>query len=178
MRDLPDAQRRSGLVTSFLEILTPHPAIVASGVLLFGSGPTMMTRKSESGTWVAVHDSPAMLDINAPSAAEGERRLMIAVLVHALRSLFRDAERPGRGAIRRLRQDLRWLTSPDQTDVFAFERICEAIGIDAHRVRQHVLDELGAVTQLLNAPPRRQRRSRLPVASPDFSVAEPVRAAG
>ena len=103
--------------------------------------------------------------MSTPSAAEGERRLMIAVLLHALRSLFRDAERPGRGAIRRLRQDLRWLTSQDQSDVFAFERICELIGIDTERIRKHVLNELGAVTQLLDAPPR-TRRSRAPFRQP------------
>ena len=108
-------------------------------------------------------------------AAEGERRLMIAVLVHALRSLFRDAERPGRGALRRLRQDLRWVTSPDRSDVFAFERICEAIGIDGERVRQHVLSELGAVTQLLDAPSR-ARRSRASIRPPEYC--EPVRATG
>ena len=125
----------------------------------------MLTRRSESGTWIAAADSQAMSDMSTPSAAEGERRLMIAVLLHALRSLFRDAERPGRGAIRRLRQDLRWLTSQDQSDVFAFERICELIGIDTERIRKHVLNELGAVTQLLDAPPR-TRRSRTPFRQP------------
>jgi hypothetical protein len=126
----------------------------------------MLTRKSDTGTWVAVNDMPTTNDATV-SAAEGERRLMIAVLVHALRSLFRDAERPGRGAIRRLRQDVRWLTSPDRSDLYAFERICEAIGVDAHRIREHVLGELGAVTQLLEATPRR-RRSRVPAPSPIF----------
>jgi hypothetical protein len=137
----------------------------------------MMTRKTESGAWVAVSDSPVILE-TIPTTAEGERRLLIAVLLHALRSLFRDAERPGRGAIRRLRQDLRWLTSPDRTELFAFERICEAIGIDAHRVRQHILGELGAATQLLDAPPRRQRRSRAPAPPGGLMFEGPARAAG
>jgi hypothetical protein len=136
----------------------------------------MLTRKSETGTWVAVNESP-MLD-GPTVASAGERRLLVAVLVHALRSVFRDAERPGRGAIRRLRQDVRWLTSPDRTDVFAFERICEALGIDAHRLRQYVLGELGSVLQLLEAQPRR-RRSRASMAQPQVVVfTEPVRAVG
>ena len=133
----------------------------------------MLTRKSETGTWIAVSESP-MLDTVTPASA-GERRLLVAVLVHALRSLFRDAERPGRGAIRRLRQDVRWLTCKDVSDVFAFERICEALAIDADRLRQHVLGELGPVLQLLEAPPRR-RRSR--VSMPPLVFSEPVRAVG
>jgi len=136
----------------------------------------MLTRKSDTGIWVAANDAPALLDATRAEVAEGERRLLIAVLVHALRSLFRDAEKPGRGALRRLRQDLRWLTSPDRADLFTFERICEAIGVDSHRIRQHVLDELGAVTQLLEARPPRARRTRVSLADPLMS--EPVRAVG
>ena len=135
----------------------------------------MLTRRSDAGTWVAANDLPSLLDATRADAAEGERRLMIAVLVHALRSLFRDAEKPGRGALRRLRQDMRWLTSPDRTDLFTFERICESIGVDPQRIRQHVLDELGAVTQLLEARPPRSRRSRISIGDP--LVSEPVRAA-
>jgi hypothetical protein len=137
----------------------------------------MLTRRSDSGTWVSAADAPILLDAARADAAEGERRLLIAVLVHALRSLFRDAEKPGRGALRRLRQDLRWLTSPDRSDLFTFERICEAIGVDSYRIRQHVLDELGAVTQLLEARPPRTRRSRVSVTDP-LVVVEPVRAVG
>jgi len=134
----------------------------------------MLTRKSDTGTWVAANDVPALLEATRADVAEGERRLLIAVLVHALRSLFRDAEKPGRGALRRLRQDMRWLTSPDRTDLFTFERICESIGVDPQRIRQHVLDELGAVTQLLEARPPR-RRTRVSLADP--LIPEPVRAA-
>jgi hypothetical protein len=144
----------------------------------------MLTRRSDNGVWITANDSPGLLGAAAAeAAAEGERRLLIAVLVHALRSLFRDAEKPGRGALRRLRQDLRWLTSPDRSDLFTFERICEAIGVDAARIRQHVLDELGAVTQLLEARPARTRRSRVSLADPLAAPAridqlEPVRAVG
>jgi hypothetical protein len=135
----------------------------------------MLTRKSETGTWVAVNESP-MLD-GPTVASAGERRLLVAVLVHALRSMFRDAERPGRGAIRRLRQDVRWLNSPDRTEVFAFERICEALGTDASRLRQYVLGELGPVLQLLEAQPRR-RRARVSMQPQVVFITEPVRAAG
>lgn len=137
----------------------------------------MLTRKSDSGTWIAANDTP-LLDGGAPSIAEGERRLMIAVLVHALRGMFRDAEKPGRGALRRLRQDLKWLTSPDRSDLFAFERICESIGISSEAVRAHVLKELGAVTQLLAAAPPTRRRVRQPQPQIFFTDVEPARAVG
>src|SRR4030095_4799817 len=101
-------------VTSFCESVTPHTAIVASAAFRSSRQPTMLTRKSDTGTWVAVNESP-MQDAGTAAISVGERRLMVAVLVRALRSVFRDAERPGRGALRRLRQDVRWLTSPDRS---------------------------------------------------------------
>jgi hypothetical protein len=137
----------------------------------------MLTRKSESGTWIAANDTPSSLDPNAPNVLEGERRLMIAVLVHALRGIFRDAEKPGRGALRRLRQDVRWLTSADCTDLFAFERICESIGIDPESVRRYVFKELGSVMQLLEATPTRSRRARAS-APRVVEYSEPARAVG
>ncbi len=135
----------------------------------------MLTRKSDNGTWTVANETHVLLDASPADAADGERRLMIAVLAQALRSLFRDAERPGRGALRRLRQDLRWLVSPDRSDLFAYERICEAVGIDAHRVRQRILGELGTVTELLNAPPSRRRGRAI---EQPIIFSEPVRAVG
>jgi hypothetical protein len=130
----------------------------------------MLIPKSEVWTGGAVDHAPG-----EPSAAEGERRLMIAVLLHALRGVYRDAERPGRGALRRLRQDLGWLRSDDRSDVFAFERICESIGVDAERIRRRVIGELGPVLQLVDAPPSRRRRAPVPIRPRDLG--EPTRVA-
>ena len=133
----------------------------------------MLTRKSDNGTWVASNDAPAMLDMVRSEVAEGERRLLIAVLVHALRSLFRDAEKPGRGAARRLRQDLRWLTSHDRTEIFAFERICEALSLDPDRIRGRILNDLGVqtMTAVLEPPPsRRRQRSVMPMDVEPFTA--------
>jgi hypothetical protein len=104
-----------------------------------------------------------MLDATTQSRIEGERRLMIAVMAHALRGLFHDASKPGRGAARRLQQDLRWLTSPDRSDLFSFERICEALGLDGDRIRQRVLAELNVSVGTASPMPQRTRRSRTPV---------------
>lgn len=129
----------------------------------------MLTKRSESGTWIAGTDA-AMLDATHQSATEGERRLLIAVMAHALRSLFHDASKPGRGAARRLQQDLRWLTSEDRADLFSFERICEALGLDGSRIRQRVLCELngglGAVA--MAARPPRRHQGVPPMSAPRF----------
>ena len=121
----------------------------------------MLTRKSDTGVWSPLDGLLGnMAEDSAAATVEGERRLMIAILAHALRSLLHDAQRPGRGAIRRLRQDLKWLTSRDVDDIFSFERICEALGLDADRIRRHVLGELGQVTELLARMPARRRSQR------------------
>jgi len=130
----------------------------------------MVMRRSDNGVWVSGADPIAA--IGAANGSEGERRLMIAVLAHALRSLFSDAVRPGRGAARRLRQDLRWLVSDDRTDPFSFERICEALDVDADRIRSHVLSDLGDQTAVLMAEPARPRRSRAPFVAPTVYPAE------
>jgi hypothetical protein len=101
-----------------------------------------MLRRSDAGTWVPAGHAPSD-EMASARITEGERRLMTAVLVHALRSLCNDAERPGRGAARRLQQDLSWLTSADRDALFSFERICESLALDADRVRQHALAQLG-----------------------------------
>jgi hypothetical protein len=110
-----------------------------------------MLRRSDAGTWVPIRNAGG--DDSTASVTEGERRLMTAVLVHGLRSLFQDAARPGRGAARRLRQDLRWLTSADRNELFSFERICEALALNPDHVRHQVLLRLGAATQLLEGSP-------------------------
>lgn len=133
----------------------------------------MLTKRSESGVWATSKDVPDLLDAAAQSAVEGERRLLIAVLANALRGLFRDAEKPGRGAARRLRQDLRWLTSPDRSEMFSFERICEALGLDPERIRQRIIVDLGVqtTTAMLEPPPSRRRRP-----SPQSPEFEPITA--
>jgi hypothetical protein len=108
-----------------------------------------MAQQSDSGGWVALNHLTVGDDSPAACIVEGERRLMTAVLVHALRSLRQDAERPGRGAARRLHQDLDWLTSSERTGVFCFERICESLSLDADAVRRRVLEQLGASTARL-----------------------------
>ncbi|MGH7893860.1 MAG: hypothetical protein ACREQL_04280 [Candidatus Binatia bacterium] len=88
---------------------------------------------------------------------------MLAILAHALRSLFCNTEKPGRSAARHVREDLRWFTSRSRTYVFAFENICEALDLGALRIRERVLGALDGRAVMLSTPltrPRRGRRTR------------------
>jgi hypothetical protein len=71
---------------------------------------------------------------------DGERRLMLAVLIDAIRSYTSD--RPTTPNIRSYREWLReraWFASNDQAAPFAFGSICEALGLNADYVRRVVL---------------------------------------
>ena len=71
----------------------------------------------------------------------GERRLLLAVLEDGIRTLLKHARAThGRGFNLR-REALTWLTTDDRGDVFAFENICETLGVDATRLRSRVLLE-------------------------------------
>src|SRR5213593_659277 len=71
----------------------------------------------------------------------GERRLLLAVLEDGIRTLLKNARATHGRAFNLRREALIWLTTDDRSDVFAFENICEALGIDASRLRQRVLGE-------------------------------------
>ena len=73
-----------------------------------------------------------------PLASGGERRLMLAVLEDALRTLL--GARLGRTNPASMRRELAWLMSPDRSHPFTFERVCDALGIDAHWLRRRTLD--------------------------------------
>lgn len=76
-------------------------------------------------------------------ATRGERRLMLAVLEDALRTLL--GARLGRTNAKWVRQELAWFTSRDHSDPFTFERICEALVIDADWLRARVLEAYWSV---------------------------------
>ncbi len=71
----------------------------------------------------------------------GERRLMLAVLEDGIRAFLKNARATHGRAFNLRREALSWLSTDDRSDVFAFENICEALGIDASRLRQRVLGE-------------------------------------
>ena len=75
----------------------------------------------------------------------GERRLLLAVLEDGIRTFIKNAGASHGRAFNLRREALTWLSSDESRDVFGFQNICEALGIDAERLRQRVLGE-GAVS--------------------------------
>lgn len=71
----------------------------------------------------------------------GERRLLLAVLEDGIRAFLKNARATHGRPLNLRREAFLWLTMDDQSDVFAYEQICEALGIDADRLRQRVLSE-------------------------------------
>ena len=74
--------------------------------------------------------------------ARPERELRRAVLADAIAMILTDAKAAGRRSISlrdQRREALAWVLSEDRSDPFAFERICEALGIDAGWLRAQVL---------------------------------------
>ena len=72
-------------------------------------------------------------------AAAGERRLLLAVLEDGIRTLLKYAHATN-GRARTLRREaLTWIRTNTHDDVFAFESICEALGVDAGRLRGRIL---------------------------------------
>lgn len=79
--------------------------------------------------------TPILLDDRPLS---GEMQLMLAVLEDGLKSLAHRGPTP----TRRRRSDLAWVESRDREDPFAFENVCETLGIDAARLRRRLLGAL------------------------------------
>ena len=69
---------------------------------------------------------------------EGERRLMLAVLIDAIRGLTRDPPLAANLSHAR-RRDRAWLASTDHTQPFSFLSICDALGLNPDYIRRLVL---------------------------------------
>jgi len=74
----------------------------------------------------------------------GELQLRLAVLEDCLRSLLAARDRRTRA----LRGDLAWIESRDRNGPFAFENLCETLGIDPERLRRRVRAALGQPDEL------------------------------
>jgi hypothetical protein len=89
---------------------------------------------------------------------DGERRLMLAVLLDAIRILQKQRPRPRR---RRAEQRERaWLTSEDHEGPFSFANICEALGLNAAYVRRRILEPDASLEGIRHPLPLSTNRRR------------------
>lgn len=71
---------------------------------------------------------------------DGERRLMLAVLMDAVRTLRLQQSTPQQMSVQRAwLRDRAWITSENHTDTFSFVSICNALGLNSGYVRRCVL---------------------------------------
>ena len=75
--------------------------------------------------------------IGARAAPTGEQRLMLAVLCDAMHAYAAEQARRKRPV--RLFELQQWFESRDRSYVFAFESVCDALGLDATYMRRRVL---------------------------------------
>ncbi len=93
--------------------------------------------------------------------AEGERRLLLAVLEDGIRTLLKHAGAT-RGRARTLqREALTWILSDAHSDVFAFASICEALEIDPGRLRGQVMARVSPQPPVNQAPVNQAPATRL-----------------
>jgi hypothetical protein len=72
----------------------------------------------------------------------GTRRLLLAVLEEGVRTLRANAHRRGARALRLRREALRWLLGRQPAGVFSFANICDALDLDARRLRGRILQTI------------------------------------
>ena len=79
---------------------------------------------------------PAQLTEQIPMLDEPERRLRLAVLEDAIRYVqrYRNTTDKRRRAL--YEDALDWFTSPDRSDPFSFENVCDALGFDPDYLRR------------------------------------------
>ena len=87
---------------------------------------------------------------------DGERRLMLAVLIDAIRTLRRKGARGSATAYfhtyRAWRRECAWMQANNPSQPFSFVSICHALGLDADYVRRRILHPS---TSQRNGPTRR-----------------------
>jgi hypothetical protein len=103
--------------------------------------------------------------------ARGERALMCAVLMDAIQCL--GAENRGSGRHREeARQAREWVETRDREWPFSFERICEALDLDAHALRRRIRTDASATS----APDAHRPGKRQPEKPGEAAIVEMIRA--
>ncbi len=69
------------------------------------------------------------------ASAQGTRALMFAVLEEAIVCLRRGASHPNAAIRFQAAQAIRWVQSSDEKWVFSFENVCQALNLEADRLR-------------------------------------------
>ena len=114
------------------------------GISVVSDSPTHWSRralkaKRPSAAYRDWSDGEVGVRYHSAEAVQPERRLMRAVLADAVRAILDGARANQHRADKLHREALAWIVSEDRSAVFAFENVCETLGIDAGWFRAEVL---------------------------------------
>lgn len=70
------------------------------------------------------------------SREDGESRLLLAVLKDALRAYLRNLDGRSERARSEFREACAWFSAGNQEGLFAYENVCEALGLEPGRLRK------------------------------------------
>ena len=98
---------------------------------------------------------PAQWSTPRPALPESERRLRAAILEDALR-YYRDYRGSSDRRARAIHEDaVEWFASTDRSEPFAFENVCDALGLDANAIRRGLRPSSAPARLRVVAPPDR-----------------------
>jgi hypothetical protein len=97
-------------------------------------------RRTHSGPGHIVHPAaPASASARLASGREGpppETRLLVALLAEAVHTLRKNSRRQTRRQRRLYHEVEVWICTPDDPSPFAFDRVCDLLGIDPDYLRR------------------------------------------
>jgi hypothetical protein len=79
--------------------------------------------------------------------AEGERKLLFAVLEDAIRCYIKNRDRACRDDAEFL-EVAAWLSSDEESGPFSYIRVCEALGINPERLRMGIHNHTGRLEEI------------------------------
>jgi hypothetical protein len=97
---------------------------------------------------------PVQLTRHAPRLREPERRLRLAVLEDAIRYFQRYLHATDKRGRALYEDALDWFASPDRSEPFSLENVCDALGVDAEYVRGGLRRWRDAELARVASPPR------------------------
>ncbi len=83
--------------------------------------------------------------------SEGERRLLFAVLEDAIRCYLRDGGETAFDNSPAFLEAAEWLSSDEESGPFAFVSVCEALSINAGRLRSGIQNHSGRLKRFTSA---------------------------
>ena len=114
-----------------------------------GGRPAAPAQKAEPGKPLYVRKTPPRAKPTIEKRfAEGERKLLFAVLEDAIRCYLRDRDRAEARNNEDFVEAVEWLSCDEECGPFSYVSVCEALGIDADCLRAGISDHTGRLEEV------------------------------